>query len=326
MQLFFKPRLLKVYNSSNYTYYLPQHLDFRFKPWNKDLYYYTKVNHTIQINCTLLFEGNTTEINKVQEAKESFGHFSDSYFYDGAENCSWIRDEFNDIFYTSDHERNFPLAFSINVHESPQQIFRFLKAIYRSHNLYCIHYDMKADEKFKRLIMKMAVCLPNIIVPTKIEDVVWGWHTVLDAQMNCFEDLLNLHDQYLWKYVITLCGKEVPLRTNREMVDILLKLNDTSSVYLRRNTDSTRWTHEHFVNKFGKVSKTGEKLGPIPFNLEIQKSLAYYGLTVTFVKFLLHDNKSVTFRKFIDNVESSEEHFVSTLFKIPGKLYYYYVT
>ena len=98
--------------------------------------------------------------------------------------------------------------------------------------------------------MYISACLPNVIIPHKIENVVRSWHTVVDAQMNCMEDLYKLRHIFPWKYVITLCGKEVPLRTNREMVDTLQKLNGTSAVGLAHNSphEYRYWKFKHSLN------------------------------------------------------------------------------
>ena len=48
-------------------------------------------------------------------------------------------------FYIPDTEWEFPLAFAIAFHDSPQQIVRFLKVIYRPLNIYCLHPDGKWD-------------------------------------------------------------------------------------------------------------------------------------------------------------------------------------
>ena len=197
--------------------------------------------------------------------------------------------------------------------------------IYRPHNVYCIHYDQKSVESFKKVMRSLADCLPNVIIPYKIEDVVRGWHTVVDAQMNCMSDLYRLRDLYPWKYVMTLCGKEVPLKTNWEMVQTLMKLNGTSSVgtfFSTKMESDYFWKFKHVLadGKAGRWAKvTNQSLGPVPYNLTVMKSLAYYSLSVSFVDFLLNDKRAIVFRKFMDQTHIPEEHFVATLFCMKGK-------
>ncbi len=274
-----------------------------------------------EFDCPLLFKGDTDEIAKDKSIDQisKWPIPSDEKFYKLANSCDWIKKELDQGQYVSEQERQFPLAFALNVYQSPYQIFRFLKVIYRPHNLYCIHYDKKSSESFKKLMIMIAVCLPNVIVPSKIENVIWGWHTILDAQMNCIEDLYELRYNFPWKYAITLCGKEVPLRTNREMVHTLRKLNGTSSVVVGNNLkhEVKYWTLKHSLSK-GSIVQSEKKLPPVPFNLTMAKSMAYYGLSLTFVNYLLHDEEAVTFRKFMKETKMPEEHFVATLFNRTG--------
>ena len=271
-------------------------------------------------NCSLLFKGDSDEIKRVNDARieQIWPIPSDNGFYRYASNCDWIKKELDPGYYVSEQERQFPLAFALSVYQSPYQIFRFLKVIYRPHNLYCIHYDKNSSEPFKKLMVTIADCLPNVIVPSKIADVIWGWHTIVDAQINCMEDLYKMRYKFPWKYAITLCGKEVPLRTNREMVHTLSKLNGTSAVKLSTtNNDQKLWTYKHIFN--GKrVKQLNSKLGPIPFNLTIAKSMAYYGLSESFVNYLLHDKEAKKFRRFMEDTRIPDEHFVATLFNRTG--------
>ena len=274
----------------------------------------------IDANCTLLFEGDKKEVSRVLRAnKKNDLSRSDSEFYSKVNHCSWLISEFDRQYYVSETEIQFPLAFALNVYNAPQQIFRFLKVIYRKHNVYCIHYDQKSDPRFKQLILQLAKCLPNVIVPSVIENVIWGWHTIVDAQINCFDALLKVQTQYPWKYVITLSGKEVPLRTNREMVHSLSKLNGTSAIQLLQVDDPSRFNFRHVLRN-GAVVRTNEMLGNIPYNLKMKKSAAYMGLTVPFVQFLLHNETAINFRKFMDQTHIPDEHYIATLFIAAGNV------
>ena len=153
-------------------------------------------------------------------------------FLHKTDNCSWIREEFSNNYFVTDAERDFPIAYAININKFPHQIFRFLKVIYRPHNLYCLHYDSKTDLMTKQIMLNLASCLGNVIIPRKTENVYWGWYTLEETYLSCFSDLMLARELYPWRYVITLCGKELPLRTNAEIVSMLEPLNGTSSVEL----------------------------------------------------------------------------------------------
>ncbi|XP_064396366.1 beta-1,3-galactosyl-O-glycosyl-glycoprotein beta-1,6-N-acetylglucosaminyltransferase 4-like [Halichondria panicea] len=274
-----------------------------------------------EFNCSLLFKGDAEEIAKAKsiDNKSKWPVPSDDEFYKLADSCDWIKKELDRDYYVSEQERQFPLAFALSVYQSPYQIFRFLKVIYRPHNSYCIHYDKKSSEPFKKLMNTIAACLSNMIVPSKIADVIWGWHTIVDAQMNCMEDLYELRYKFPWKYAITLCGKEVPLRTNKEMVHTLRKLNGTSSVHVMENKkhEIKYWTYKFSLSGRSMV-QLKEKLDPVPFNLTMAKSMAYYGLSETFVNYLLHNEEAVKFRRFMEDTRIADEHVVATLFNRTG--------
>ena len=269
-------------------------------------------------NCTLLFEGDKEEIGRALSASKVLKGLSEAEIYSNANNCSWLTHEINQQFYIFEVELQFSLAFALNVYNSPQQILRFLRVIYRKHNVYCIHYDQKSDLQFKQLILQMALCLPNVVVPSVIENVIWGWHTIIDAQLHCFDKLLKTQAKYPWKYVMTLCGKEIPLRTNREMVQSLSKLNGTQAIQLSEVKEKYRFEFRYIV-KNGAIKKTNKKLGPLPYDLTMRKSSAYTGLTKPFIKFLLHNETAIKFREFMYQTLIPDEHFIATLFTAPGK-------
>ena len=69
--------------------------------------------------------------------------------------------------------------------------------------MYCIHYDNRSSEDMKLLFNKLATCFSYIIIPSNISEVRWGYHSLMDAQMNCFRDLQQNRYKYPWQYVIT---------------------------------------------------------------------------------------------------------------------------
>ena len=286
-------------------------------------------NTTSRINCKLLFAGDKDQGEHAIQANKQWPLTisPDALLFNKTSDCTWIEDELiiRDSFYISSEEKAHPLAFAMNIHDSAQQVIRLLKTIYRPHNTYCIHYDEKSSPHFKGVFDNIAKCLPNVVIPREIVSVNRGWHTVVDAQMNCFKQLLSIHKQYPWQYVITLCGKELPLRTNREMVRILKKLNSTSAVLANKLSQGEK---DHVVYKWklminqtnGKeeIVKMSEKNGPVPFNLTIYKFVAYFGLSVKFVHFLVTDDKVATVRSYMDHTVIPEELFIATVFKMPG--------
>ena len=235
--------------------------------------------------------------------------------------CDWVRKEVDNGFFVSDEERRFPIAYAINLNQYPSQVLRFLRAIYRPHNVYCLHCDIKSDPVTKEIMLNVASCLGNVIVSRKVEDVYWGWYTIKEAYFNCFSELMLARDNYPWKYVITLCGKELPLRTNAETVALLKPLNGTSSVQTvgADGTDNFKFKWKWSLNKMtGWITKRDEPLPPIPYGLKVYKSWAYVALSYQFVEHILCSPMGNTFREYMKDVRIPEENFYIMLFMHPG--------
>ena len=119
-----------------------------------------------------------------------------------------------------------PMAFSIGTHGDAAMFERLFSAIYRSHNTYCIHVDLKADFRFYRLIYKLAQCYNshfktnNVFLTDDRISVYWAHWTMVQADLNCMRDLLGRNSD--WKFYMNLAGTEYPLKTNAEMLDQIL--------------------------------------------------------------------------------------------------------
>ena len=120
---------------------------------------------------------------------------------------------------TSAEERAFPIAFTLLTYENLEQTERLLRLVYRPHNVYCIHVDRKSDLAMHRGMEAMAGCLPNVMIARPAINVTWGEITVVQAEMLCMGYLLA--HSVRWKYLINLVSRDMPLRTNEELVKIL---------------------------------------------------------------------------------------------------------
>ena len=291
-----------------------------FKSWKQGVV--TLLEPEIPRNCAALFAGvNQTEINRVTEANRNWN--SSEYdqkfanlFLD-SEGCEEIRAEFDGNFYTSDEELSFPLAFSINVHSDPQQVVRFLKFIYRPHNAYCIHYDRKSNSELKQVINTLAKCLPNVIIPKKIMNIIYGCYPILDAQLSCISDLLQLRRRFPWRYVTTLCGRELPLRTNREIVHFLQGMDGRPVMYTKQfsSQDYSQKVHFTSIDAEKNMCKSTSKVqtNPVPYGMKLLKTMAYFSLTPEFTNFVVHSSEAKALYKFVKPIRSPEEAFYGTL-------------
>lgn len=293
-----------------------------FKSWTRGIV--TKLTPVIHANCALLFQGgDELEVARVQMASYTWPKEEHALkFTKWVEtcNCTDFKAELEGNLYTTKDEADFPLAFTMLVHDSTFQVFRLLKVIYRPHNIYCIHYDNRSSEDMKLLFNKLAMCFDNIIIPDNFIPVQWGHHSLMDAQMMCFRKLLRNHDKYAWRYVITLCGKELPLRTNNEIVQLLKRLKGSSALRasLLPNRELKRFQVKWVVKNKTLIVPTTEDPGPVPYNLMIYKSMIYFALSPNFVNYTLNNEVAIALAEFLKDALIPEESFYSTLFMIPG--------
>ena len=210
--------------------------------------------------------------------------------------------------YNTQLEVNFPVAFNFLVYDSPQQFLRLLRLLYRPQNVYCIHPDKKSV--FLSFYNNVSKCFHNIITATELMDVHWGEYTIMDAQMHCLSDLVNYREKQdknnWWKYVINLCGKELPLHTTKDIVKKLVSMEGTSAVHTRPIPDSEWRTTKRLVNK------------TLPYDLTFYKSMTYTALSASFVTFLKRNNTAQSLYNFFRDSNFPEEHFYATLFHMPG--------
>lgn len=208
-----------LYKSSERTVTLPQQFSFLGK------HRHNREN----VNCGLLFEGDTNEVEKAKRLSKSFPTSNPSKTYASrTRNCSaFVHSRGYIMDPLTEEERNFPLAYGIMVYKSPEQFEILLRAIYRPQNSYCVHVDKKTTSIVFKEFESIAHCFPNVFLASTRIDVQWGYMSVLTQDLVCMKDLLK-HKK--WKYFINLTGQEFPLRTNYELVKILTIYNGANDL------------------------------------------------------------------------------------------------
>ena len=197
-------------------------------------------------DCNLLFEMNGVEINKaktfLKENNNTFRPIQDENYIFNYSMCSIYKSSFfnqTNSMKITQAELEFPLAFAILTYQHAEQIHRLLKLIYRSHNFYCIHIDNKSTRAFRQAIESISNCFDNVIIASQSETIKWGGFSVLQAELNCMNDLLK---NSKWNYLIHMSGNEMPLRTNYELVKILNIYNGTNEVEIK-NESQERYSY-----------------------------------------------------------------------------------
>ena len=290
--------------------------------WKKGVI--TQLKPPIMKNCNLLRQGNRDESIRVSRAMKQWRNTeSDQQWIHRMSNCSNVIREFTNNFYVSPMEEMFPLAYILIMYKDARQVVRLLKAIYRPHNLYCIHPDARQGEEFALIFRMLSRCLDNVFVASKLESVYHMHHTIMDSQINCYEDLMK-YKPSCWRYVINICGTELPLKTNREIVSSLKGMQGASAVATEFLNPKQATVYDRFKWKAvlnyttGRLHLTKGRLGPPPHHIKIYKSTNFIAATRPFVNYFLHDRKAIDFRNYLKDVKIPEEHFYASLARLPG--------
>jgi hypothetical protein len=159
--------------------------------------------------------------------------------------------------------------------------------------------------------------LSNVIISEKAEDVLYGSIDILLAQLHCYNSLRNF-TLIAWKYAINLCGTELPLYTNRQMVQALQEMQAFSVIpHGQSQSEVESWVANQFIFKITRGANRAklnlkEQLGISPIT-PMYKASVYMALTKRFVEFILDDMEVNTFRNFLVNAMSPEEFFYATI-------------
>ncbi|XP_078270828.1 N-acetyllactosaminide beta-1,6-N-acetylglucosaminyl-transferase-like [Rhinoraja longicauda] len=220
-----------------------------------------------------------------------------------------------------EEEMAFPLAFIITLHKDFPTFERLFGAVYRAHNVYCIHVDQKSPGLFQRRLHLLQSCFANVFLSSRSEPIVYAGISRVQADLHCLRDLLPLRGG--WRYVLNLCGQDYPLRTNLEIVRHLKGFKDKNitpgvlpPAYI---VGRTKFVHRQVLSlNNSRVIRTKAIKHPPPHNLTVYFGSAYYALTTAFVDFVLHDRRALDLLKWSADTYSPDEHYWVTLNRIPG--------
>ncbi len=289
----------------------------------------TYTSPSLNVSCAKLFNGDLIEAKRVRELQQQWTNsISDVEFLETISNCKNIVSTFSDNnFYNSYKEKQFPLAFVMVIsyqENSIQQYTRLLRFIYRPQNVYCLHVDHKSPKIWVRYINNFASCFPNVIVSRDSVDVIYASGKILTAHLNCLKELLLI--RLPWKYAIDLHGTELPLVTNRNIVEALSQLNGVNAIVNGNNMSQVLQKDPHsitarkmtyradFIQGKG-MQLTTNALGPVPYNMTLYKSAdsPNSAFSRAFVQFALIDKRAIALAIYLQDVLSAVEFFFNTL-------------
>ena len=266
------------------------------------------------INCARIFNDDKAEIEKAGSIIKFHQYFKlvpDSNFIFGQDKCPiFLKTWQHNFDYISKEEIDFPLAFTILTYQHAEQFQRFLKSIYRPHNIYCIHVDNKSKSEFKSAVQSIANCLKNVFLASKLENVVYAGFSRLKADLNCIEDLLKVSSE--WKYLINTASTEFPLRTNLEIVQIVKMLNGKNliTIFPLNNKKTYKYIYRENLNNFRIERFKYENKNIPPHKIRLAKCSAYNIMERNFLQNIFIDKKISDFIEWLKKTYSPDEMYV----------------
>ncbi|MFH4974663.1 hypothetical protein AB6A40_001372 [Gnathostoma spinigerum] len=160
--------------------------------------------------------------------------------------CDRIRERgyyANEAF--SSEEREFPLAFVRVVYKEYHLQELLLNLMWSPQNFYCYALDKQSSPLFHEQMKNLSHCFDNVVL-TSVEYPVKssGWN-MYSSILECLKVIIEKSG---WKYAIILQNHDIPIKTNREIVDILKLFNGSNDIAVyaqskRRTPRFDNWTY-----------------------------------------------------------------------------------
>ncbi|NXC75128.1 GNT2A transferase, partial [Anhinga anhinga] len=219
----------------------------------------------------------------------------------------------------SAEEAAFPIAYIMTLHKEFETFERLFRAVYMPQNVYCIHVDAKAPAPFQEAVRRLVGCFPNAFLASRLERVVYGGASRLRADLHCMRDLLA--SAVPWRYLLNTCGQDFPLKTNREIVQLLKGFggkNITPGV-LPPPHITARTRYAACGSAFHGSASHLRPLGVGPPGRCWAKAGSACGMWGhAAAAFVLRDQRAIDLLAWSEDTYSPDEHFWVTLNRIPG--------
>lgn len=221
------------------------------------------------------------------------------------------------------NNRHQQTAFSVLLNRPVDQTLQFLRSVYHSANLYCLHVDLHATKKYFAIIKKIASCFPNIFLAGKRYDLAYPTVSRIDAHISCFKRLL--HSSISWRYLVGLPGSVFPLRnvnvlshflSNREHVNLIASRKSNNPRFLRR----VQYVHEfkRGIGSSRSYLRTKQRKDSPPGNFTLFRSENNFLLTRGFIDFVMNSREAKELLSWARDTRNPDEFFWATLDRLPG--------
>ncbi|KAM9352361.1 beta-1,3-galactosyl-O-glycosyl-glycoprotein beta-1,6-N-acetylglucosaminyltransferase 3 [Symphorus nematophorus] len=271
--------------------------------------------------CSAIISGDTwnrkSELEALLASRTRHNTLSEHFYLNLTRDCpAFIENRGFITVPLSKEEKDFPIAYSMVIHEKIEMFERLLRAIYAPQNIYCVHVDQKSSDDFKMAVKAIVSCFPNVFVASKLESVIYASWSRVQADLNCMKDLLSSGLQ--WRYLLNTCGTDFPIKTNAEIVQALKALNGRNSMETEITNEykKGRWQYHHVVTH--SVVRTDEKKSPPPISTPMFSGNAYIVVSRAFVQHMMQDTEVQKLIEWEKDTYSPDEHLWATLQRMPS--------
>ncbi|NWH82206.1 GCNT3 acetylglucosaminyltransferase, partial [Piaya cayana] len=285
------------------------------------LYRALELNPRPGVNCSGIVRGDPESLREARlsrlEVAKRRAVLTPRDYLNMTQDCDSFRETRRFLeFPLSEEEAEFPIAYSMVIHNKIEMFERLLRSLYAPQNVYCVHVDGKAGADFQEAVRAIAACFPNVFVASRLERVVYASWSRLQADLNCMRDLLQ--SPVPWRYVLNTCGTDFPIKTNGEIVRALKVLHGRNSMESEKPSayKRKRWQYHYNVGK--SVSRTATHKQPPPLKSPMFTGSAYVVVTRAFVQRVFEDPTVQQFLEWSKDTYSPDEHVWATLNRMPG--------
>ncbi|XP_036391463.1 beta-1,3-galactosyl-O-glycosyl-glycoprotein beta-1,6-N-acetylglucosaminyltransferase 3 [Megalops cyprinoides] len=276
----------------------------------------------VLLACSAIIQGNVkaaeqASLSRLLASKRKEKLLSEAYFLNATRDCDdYVKEKRFITSVLSEEEREFPIAYSMVIHEKIEMFERLLRAIYTPQNVYCVHIDRKSARDFSHAVRAIISCLPNVFVASKLERVIYASWSRVQADLNCMEDLLKSPVQ--WKYLLNTCGTDFPIKTNAEIVKNLKLLNGKNNMESEETSAYKQGRWQYHYNVTNTIIKTEVKKSPPPIGTPMFSGNAYFVVTREFVEHVFKSQEVQSFLEWEKDTYSPDEHLWATLQRMPS--------
>ncbi|XP_072420850.1 beta-1,3-galactosyl-O-glycosyl-glycoprotein beta-1,6-N-acetylglucosaminyltransferase 3-like [Chiloscyllium punctatum] len=216
----------------------------------------------------------------------------------------------------SPEEEQYPVAYSMVIHDRIEMFERLLRSIYAPQNLYCVHVDHKSPGEYHAAVRAIAACFPNVFVAARLESVTYATWARVQADLNCMRELLE--KPVPWRYFLNVCGQDFPLKTNREIVHSLKALNGSNLIESEPppRYKKKRWRFHYDIRE--RLVMTEWLKEPPNISTPVFVGSAYIAVSREFVAHVFASAEVQAFLRWSEDTYSPDEHVWATLLRMRG--------